>query len=68
MLEMVERVNVKHSWPGSSTLSDVMAIGTHWIKASSLRVKLSLRDVKSSTSVGLSIIVYISMTAIMNSI
>ena len=43
-------VNVKHSSPGSFILSDVIAMGTHWMKASSLNVKLSVSAKKSSVA------------------
>ena len=46
----VDILNVKHSSPGSSTLSDVTTMGTHWVKALSLNVKLSSSAVKSSAA------------------
>ena len=32
-LVAVDIVNMKHSCPGSATLSDVIAMGTHWTRA-----------------------------------
>ena len=44
----VEMEKVKHSSPVSSTLSDVMEIGTHCMVALALIWKLLFRAVKSS--------------------
>ena len=49
-LVVVDMVNVKHSSPGSSTSSDMISMGAHWIKASSLNVKMSSIAVKSSSA------------------
>ena len=49
-LVTVDMVKVKHSPLGSSTLSDMIDMGTHWIHASSLNVKLSASVMKSSAA------------------
>ena len=47
----VERENEKHSWSDSATLSETMSIGTHWMRTSSLRVRLSLSATKSLVAI-----------------
>ena len=49
-LVLFDMVNVKHSSPDLFTLSDVIAIGAHWMRASSLNVKLSPSAFKSSVA------------------
>ena len=51
MVSGVERENEKHSWSDSATLSETMSIGTHWMRASSLRVRLSLSATKSLVAI-----------------
>ena len=55
----VDMVYMKHSCCGSTTLSDVIATGMHWIKVLLLNTKLPSSAIKSSPSEKIKITIYV---------